>query len=365
MDVRRYDTDPAGLAAWHELALPVLAADPVVNTFALTALAERARSGAGPAPATLATVHDDGGATVAAALRFAGHGLQVSALPAGAADALAAELAGDEPLWRRGAFGPVERVAALVRARVGGTGEIPVTDIEMRLWTLGTLVVPRGVAGTARAATDADGPLLARWFRGFVADVATDHPGRPVPVPVPVPGPDGPDTAGPDDPGQDRAAPGHAPGTVPDPGPDPGTAPGHDRGGSAPGPGDGGPDPARFVADERAAGRDPVVWEVDGTPVAFGVTRLPAAGVARIGPVYTPPEHRNHGYAPAVTAACVRRALAAGAREVVLFTDVAADVPNRIYARIGFVPGGLHREVRFEPAPDRTPHAAPTTTGRG
>jgi len=331
VDVRRYDTDPAGLAAWHELALPVLAADPVVNTFALTALAERARSGAGPAPATLATVHDDGGATVAAALRFAGHGLQVSALPAGAADALAAELAGDEPLWRRGAFGPVERVAALVRARVGGTGEIPVTDIEMRLWTLGTLVVPRGVAGTARAATDADGPLLARWFRGFVADVAADHPGRPVPVPVP----------------------------------DPGTAPGHDRGGSAPGPGDGGPDPARFVADERAAGRDPVVWEVDGTPVAFGVTRLPAAGVARIGPVYTPPEHRNHGYAPAVTAACVRRALAAGAREVVLFTDVAADVPNRIYARIGFVPGGLHREVRFEPAPDRTPHAAPTTTGRG
>jgi GNAT superfamily N-acetyltransferase len=222
-------------------------------------------------------------------------------------------------------------VAALVRARVGGTGEIPVTDIEMRLWTLGTLLVPRGVAGTARAATDADGPLLARWFCGFVADVAADHPGRPVPVPVP----------------------------------DPGTAPGHDRGGSAPGPGDGGPDPARFVADERAAGRDPVVWEVDGTPVAFGVTRLPAAGVARIGPVYTPPEHRNHGYAPAVTAACVRRALAAGAREVVLFTDVAADVPNRIYARIGFVPGGLHREVRFEPAPDRTPHAAPTTTGRG
>lgn len=331
MDVRRYDTDPAGLAAWHELAPPVLAADPVVNTFALTALAERARSGAGPAPATLATVHDDGGATVAAALRFAGHGLQVSALPAGAADALAAELAGDEPLWRRGAFGPVERVAALVRARVGGTGEIPVTDIEMRLWTLGTLLVPRGVAGTARAATDADGPLLARWFCGFVADVAADHPGRPVPVPVP----------------------------------DPGTAPGHDRGGSAPGPGDGGPDPARFVADERAAGRDPVVWEVDGKPVAFGVTRLPAAGVARIGPVYTPPEHRNHGYAPAVTAACVRRALAAGAREVVLFTDVAADVPNRIYARIGFVPGGLHREVRFEPAPDRTPHAAPTTTGRG
>jgi len=51
-----------------------------------------------------------------------------------------------------------------------------------------------------------------------------------------------------------------------------------------------------------------VLWEVDGTPVAMaGRTRVEAA-MARIGPVYTPPEHRRHGYGAAVTAATVRAA---------------------------------------------------------
>ena len=41
-------------------------------------------------------------------------------------------------------------------------------------------------------------------------------------------------------------------------------------------------------------------------------------GMSRIGPAYTPPEHRGHGYAAAVTAAAARWALERGARQVLL-----------------------------------------------
>ena len=40
----------------------------------------------------------------------------------------------------------------------------------------------------------------------------------------------------------------------------------------------------------------------------------PVGGLGRIGPVYTPPEHRGHGYAAAVTTLASRRVLDAAAR---------------------------------------------------
>lgn len=59
-------------------------------------------------------------------------------------------------------------------------------------------------------------------------------------------------------------------------------------------------------------------------------------GASRIGPVYTPPEHRGHGYGAAVTTAASQLAVRAGADAVVLFADVDNPVSNRIYRRIGF-----------------------------
>jgi predicted GNAT family acetyltransferase len=64
----------------------------------------------------------------------------------------------------------------------------------------------------------------------------------------------------------------------------------------------------------------------------------PAAGATRVGPVYTPPDLRGRGYASAVTAAVSRAALAAGAQEVVLFTDLANPTSNAIYRRLGYEP---------------------------
>ena len=70
-------------------------------------------------------------------------------------------------------------------------------------------------------------------------------------------------------------------------------------------------------ADQAATVREKIsyggltVWEAGGVPVALaGVTRQ-VAGMVRVGPVYTPPELRGHGYASAVTADVSRAALAA------------------------------------------------------
>ncbi len=71
-------------------------------------------------------------------------------------------------------------------------------------------------------------------------------------------------------------------------------------------------------------------------PVALARASPPAYGMSRIGPVYTPPEHRGHGYGSAVTAAATRWALDAGAHHVVLFTDLANPVSNNIYPRLGY-----------------------------
>jgi RimJ/RimL family protein N-acetyltransferase len=73
-----------------------------------------------------------------------------------------------------------------------------------------------------------------------------------------------------------------------------------------------------------------------GEPVSIAGRNIMVAGVSRIGPVYTPPEFRRHGYGAAVTAACTQDALDCGARQVVLFTDEANPISNTIYQRIGF-----------------------------
>jgi GNAT superfamily N-acetyltransferase len=96
------------------------------------------------------------------------------------------------------------------------------------------------------------------------------------------------------------------------------------------------------AADHAAAARDALsyggltLWESGGTPVSMaGLTRQ-VAGMVRVGQVYTPPRLRGRGYASAVTAEVSRAALAAGAEEVLLFTDLANPVSNSIYQHIGY-----------------------------
>ena len=61
----------------------------------------------------------------------------------------------------------------------------------------------------------------------------------------------------------------------------------------------------------------------------------PSFGVARVGPVYTPPEQRRKGYASAAVAEVSQRFLDAGAR-VCLYTDQANPTSNGIYQALGY-----------------------------
>jgi predicted GNAT family acetyltransferase len=102
---------------------------------------------------------------------------------------------------------------------------------------------------------------------------------------------------------------------------------------------------ARTVSARLADGAQ-LVWDDDG-PVST-LTLSPAiAGVRRIGPVYTPPEHRRRGYASSAVAAASRRALAGGASRCMLFTDLTNPTSNKIYAAVGFRRCGDWEEHAF------------------
>jgi GNAT superfamily N-acetyltransferase len=121
---------------------------------------------------------------------------------------------------------------------------------------------------------------------------------------------------------------------------------------------------ARFLDDAGLVGsaletvvRDKVsyggltLWENgDGTPVSLAGRSRRAAGTVRVAPVYTPADHRRQGWASAVTAAVSQAALDEGAREVVLFTDLASPTSNSIYQRLGYRPVTDRAVLRFEPA---------------
>jgi hypothetical protein len=89
------------------------------------------------------------------------------------------------------------------------------------------------------------------------------------------------------------------------------------------------------------------LWEDCGEVVSMAGRRKAVAGVARVGPVYTPDAKRSHGYGAAVTAACSQAAIDDGATSVVLFTDLANPISNSIYQAIGYLPVSDRLVVRF------------------
>jgi predicted GNAT family acetyltransferase len=90
----------------------------------------------------------------------------------------------------------------------------------------------------------------------------------------------------------------------------------------------------RNVPQFHAQGRYRI-WEDSGR-AAFAGWSDAGEGEARVGPVYTPPQTRRHGYATALVAALSRELIDAGRRRIFLTTDVANPTSNAIYARIGY-----------------------------
>jgi RimJ/RimL family protein N-acetyltransferase len=101
---------------------------------------------------------------------------------------------------------------------------------------------------------------------------------------------------------------------------------------------EGGHPPIAAVVDNRLAYGGQLVWEAGGQLVSTAARTPVVGGMARIAPVYTPPGQRGHGYGGAVTVATSQAAREAGAREVVLFTDLANPTSNALYQRLGYRP---------------------------
>ena len=104
---------------------------------------------------------------------------------------------------------------------------------------------------------------------------------------------------------------------------------------------------AADMVDRRLANGDLWLWEDDG-PVSLTGISAPVAGVARVGPVYTPPGLRGRGYASALVTVLSSAALEAGHR-CMLYTDLANPVSNSIYRAIGYRAVAEALRYRFEP----------------
>lgn len=281
----RFLTDPGEFLA---VAGEHLAADPVVSTVVATvaqrAVAQLAAGIPQPDRDWWLVVSDDSGAVVGAGMRaapFAPHPIFLLPMPAEAAVALARALheRGVEVSAVNGALPAAERCAAEL-ARLGD-GRVRVSQ-HTRLHELGELARPAPVPGGLALATEDDLELALEWYAAFLGD-ADEQSGRP------------------------RGSTAHG---VPD----------------------------RAELTRRLRARRIWFWrDGNGEPVQLTAASPPAFGVARVGPVYTPPDQRGRGWASNAVAEISRRIRDGGAR-VCLFTDQANPTSNRLYAALGYRP---------------------------
>lgn len=87
--------------------------------------------------------------------------------------------------------------------------------------------------------------------------------------------------------------------------------------------------------------------ESNGTPVSFANYGRDLGDYISIGPVYTPPELRGHGYATALVAEMSSLALSQGRKGLTLFTDLSNPTSNKIYERIGFKRIGTFKKFKI------------------
>ena len=89
------------------------------------------------------------------------------------------------------------------------------------------------------------------------------------------------------------------------------------------------------TVDRRIASGVLYLWE-DPQPVSTVGVMPAVAAVVRIGPVCTPGEYRNHGYASSAVAAVSELALTQGAHRCMLFTGLANPTSNHLYQILGY-----------------------------
>ncbi len=290
MELEFFDTPQPFL----DVAGDLLAAEPVLGSVIASVSSRTARELAdgmdswaevdAPFARWWVVVRDDAGEVVSAAMRTAPFKpYPTFALPMSddAARALAVALHGrGEHLGGANGALPGAEVLARTTAELSG-GEL-VVDKATRLWECATVTVPPAPEGRLRRATEDDADLVLAWFTAFHAE-ADAQAGR-------------------------------------EPDPDSGE---HNT-----------------LDGVLVRIREGVewLWELpDGTIAHLSGSGVPSYGVSRIGPVYTPREHRGGGIASYVVGELTRRGLEAGNR-MCLFTDRANPTSNKIYAGLGYEP---------------------------
>jgi GNAT superfamily N-acetyltransferase len=109
-----------------------------------------------------------------------------------------------------------------------------------------------------------------------------------------------------------------------------------------------GPRESERIVEDRLGHGGLILWELDGSPVSLAGRSRAAAGQARVGPVYTPPDLRGRGFGGAATTAATQAALDDGAEGVVLFTDLANPTSNTLYQRLGYRALSDRAVLRFD-----------------
>ena len=96
---------------------------------------------------------------------------------------------------------------------------------------------------------------------------------------------------------------------------------------------------ARNRAQKLIKDQQLYIWDNDGPVSIAGVSRPMKNGMT-IGVVYTPPEHRNNGYATSSVLLLTKKLLSDGYSFCSLYTDLSNPTSNSIYTKIGYVPIG-------------------------
>ena len=258
-----------------ERARPLLVTDEACHNLLLGVPATLIARGAAPDPQQYFAVVVDHDRVLAAAMITPPHPVVLSRIQQPPTCELIAQDLVAAKMMPPGVHGPVpvgEQFAGIWERLTGQRHE---QTMAQRIYRLQEVRPVAGVPGSLRRASATDRPLLIEWLRAFNADAFGEH-----------------------------AAPTFDP---------------------------------EELADRRLQGRTEALylWEHDGPRALAGYTGPTPHGI-RVGPVYTPPAHRNHGYASACTAGVSQLLLNLGYRFCFLYTDLSNPTSNRIYQRIGY-----------------------------
>jgi len=277
--------DPAD---FQDVAGANLAEQPVLSTV-MAGVADRIRDQrvAGVpwpegVPCWFAVALDQNKEVVGTAMRtaqFGDHPAYLLPMPEEAVHALAdALLDRDEVVL--GANGALPTVELFCERMAQASGKRAAIAQHTRLFELGDLKEPPAVDGRLRPATLEEQELVTSWYDAFMAD-ADEQAGR-----------------------------------------EPGVS-AHEA-------------PTPEEMSRRIQGGRVFVWvDADNQPIHVTAASMPSYGVSRIGPVYTPREHRGRGIASRAVYEVSKLVRDSGERAC-LFTDQANPTSNKIYEAIGY-----------------------------